>query len=341
MTQFHNRFTAMTAMAASLALATPASAQDVAPAPLGTVPDPLAATPPSAEPVPSTEPAPSTTTPIDPLGATPVEAAPAPAPTTATRTTVIPETTGSSAPVRGATRGRSISRTTAAARPAPPSLDPVDTNTPLTVPVAAAPSAAALSAPAQRPQAPPAELANDDVLPIAVAGGLGLLALLGAGVALRRRKRRAEDAEFAAFDEPTFEAPRVPNAFAEPMREPALTRAPLAASVAATPDAPAASLPDGFDLSRFGPHVQAAYRGPSADNPSLSLKNRLRRAGAMDQMARTDGDPEQPVAAQPLTAPSPQRDIGAVVSKIRPAPSSGAFILGGGASRPLRPVNQH
>jgi len=49
------------------------------------------------------------------------------------------------------------------------------------------------------------------------------------------------------------------------------------------------SLPSGFDLSRFGPHVQAAYRGPTADNPSLSLRNRLRRAAAMDQKERAMG----------------------------------------------------
>jgi len=49
------------------------------------------------------------------------------------------------------------------------------------------------------------------------------------------------------------------------------------------------TLPSGFDLSRFGPHVQAAYRGPTEDNPSLSLRHRLRRAAAMDQKERAMG----------------------------------------------------
>lgn len=51
-------------------------------------------------------------------------------------------------------------------------------------------------------------------------------------------------------------------------------------------DAPSTDLPPGFDLSRFGRHVQAAYRGPTEDNPSLSLRHRLRRAAAMDQLER-------------------------------------------------------
>jgi hypothetical protein len=49
------------------------------------------------------------------------------------------------------------------------------------------------------------------------------------------------------------------------------------------------TLPNGFDLSRFGRHVQAAYRGPTPDNPSLSLRHRLRRAAAMDQKERAMG----------------------------------------------------
>ena len=212
----------------------------------------------------------------------------------------------------------------------------------------AATPVAALPAAVETPPAPPVESANNDVLPIA-AGGLGLLALLGAGVALRRRKRRDEEVEYEAFDEPTFEEQRAPVAFAEPMREPSMTHAPVmaapvAAAAASQPlDAPATSVPEGFDLSRFGAHVQAAYRGPTEDNPSLSLKNRLRRASAMDQMARNNDEPAQPAAPQPLAAATSTRDTGAVVSKMRPAPTtSSSFILGGDTKRPaLRPVTQH
>ena len=51
-------------------------------------------------------------------------------------------------------------------------------------------------------------------------------------------------------------------------------------------DGPVTELPEGFDLSKFGHHVQQAYKGPTEDNPSLSLKHRLRKAGGMDQMER-------------------------------------------------------
>lgn len=60
-------------------------------------------------------------------------------------------------------------------------------------------------------------------------------------------------------------------------------------AVAGAEEAQPSTLPNGFDLSRFGPHVQAAYRGPTPDNPSLSLRNRLRRAAAMDQKERATG----------------------------------------------------
>ena len=51
-------------------------------------------------------------------------------------------------------------------------------------------------------------------------------------------------------------------------------------------DGPTTEVPEDFDLSRFGPNVRAAYCGPTVDNPSLSLKHRLRKATAMDQMER-------------------------------------------------------
>jgi hypothetical protein len=61
----------------------------------------------------------------------------------------------------------------------------------------------------------------------------------------------------------------------------------------------------GFDISRFGRHVQAAYRGPTPDNPSLSLKNRLRRASFFDQQERraaSEGKAGAMSSAQPAWA---------------------------------------
>lgn len=55
------------------------------------------------------------------------------------------------------------------------------------------------------------------------------------------------------------------------------------------PSGPETRLPPGFDLTQFGPHVRAAYLGPTPDNPFLSLKNRLKRARFYDQRERQAG----------------------------------------------------
>jgi resuscitation-promoting factor RpfA len=126
----------------------------------------------------------------------------------------------------------------------------------------------------------------DRAMPIAGGAGLGLLLLGGAAAVRRRRRRKQEradyDARWAVIDasaaagqpeaqEPTFAAA------AEPRHDPVPS---------AAPDGNSDALPEGFDLSRFGPHVQAAYRGPTPDNPSLSLRHRLRRASGLDQQER-------------------------------------------------------
>ena len=122
----------------------------------------------------------------------------------------------------------------------------------------------------------------NEALPIAGAAGLGLLALAGAGMAVRRRKRRREEEEFEerqmALTEAEAESALPP--------EPAFVRPATPLHDAVPGKAPVTSLPAGFDISKFGRHVQAAYRGPTADNPSLSLKNRLRRASFFDQQER-------------------------------------------------------
>ena len=342
MTQSKTRLMAMTAIAAVLALSTPAAAQDVQSAPATMAPDPLGATTPAAEPVASTAPTPTPTPSVtpsaDPLSATTAVDALA-VPVAKARTTPRRATTTATAiPVRPATRPRPSARATTPALPTPASPAAVEVPAPLTTPIAAARPAPVEATPV------PVESVSNAALPIA-AGGLGLLALLGGGAVLRRRKRRDEEVEYEAFDEPHFDiapvpAP-VPVAFAEPMREPGIMRAPVMATPLA--DAPAGNVPEGFDLSRFGDHVQAAYRGPTEDNPSLSLKNRLRRASAMDQMARTSDAPAAPAVPLPLAAATAARDTGAVVSKMRPAPQvGGGFILGGESKRPaVRPVTQH
>jgi hypothetical protein len=115
------------------------------------------------------------------------------------------------------------------------------------------------------------------MLPTAGAVGLGLLALIGAGVLLRRRKLR-RDEEFAAADEvePEYDAPaRADPLFAE---QPS---APMAAAPVATVAEPALAGPCADAAP--GSHVEAACEGPTEDNPSLSIKKRIKRAQFFDQ----------------------------------------------------------
>ncbi|HYC95929.1 MAG TPA: LPXTG cell wall anchor domain-containing protein [Sphingomicrobium sp.] len=141
---------------------------------------------------------------------------------------------------------------------------------------------------------------TNETLPIAGAAALGLLALGGAGLVARRRKRRREDEEFEARQQALAMAAAEPEAEAPLELEPAdeVRAGPVFARAAApihdpVPDkkGPATAVPEGFDLSRFGPHVQAAYRGPTADNPSVSLQYRLRQAAALDEQERSPADP--------------------------------------------------
>jgi MYXO-CTERM domain-containing protein len=153
--------------------------------------------------------------------------------------------------------------------------------------------------PADESQSGFAELDPDAALPIAGAGALGLILLGGAAAVRRRKRRKQEQADEAAKwtfiqshaeeDQPQ-QVEKPAFAWAEtPRHDPVPGKTPIAG-------APTTRLPEGFDLSRFGPHVQAAYRGPTTDNPSLSLRHRLRRASFLDQQERraTEMAPAKP-----------------------------------------------
>lgn len=165
------------------------------------------------------------------------------------------------------------------------------------------------AAPAPQPVAPSGQ--GDDILPVAGVAGLGALALIGGALALRRR-RNDED---VIYDEPAFET--------ETMPEP-LVAAPIATAPVYARDlnGPAAAAPDrapAFDTSRFGRHVQAAYRGPTPENPSLSLKKRLKRASFWDQRERMAAMPQ----ATPLESPAivTTMDRAPVAAPRRPEPA--------------------
>ena len=141
---------------------------------------------------------------------------------------------------------------------------------------------------------PAAPARNNTTLLIAGGAALGLL-LLGGVAAMRRRRRRKQDEADEATKMAFIEAAEQEHDEHPAAAEPAFVRAaprhdpvPVSSISDKTPiaDAPNTELPEDFDLSRFGPHVQAAYRGPTEDNPSLSLKHRLRRANFLDQQEK-------------------------------------------------------
>jgi resuscitation-promoting factor RpfA len=317
----------MTAIAAAIAFtSTPLLAQSTEPE--TTTPAP--ATEPAPAPAPTADPlapAPTAETPTVTEPAAPVSTSTKRARTTATKATTSKTATARTTRVQPAparTASTAAAPAVASTAPAAPPIEAQPAPTEPIVPVAAAVAANEPPAPVEQPSAIDNFLANDEALPIAGgAAGLGIITLAGLGLVSRRRRRRreAEEAEWQEYVENTPAAlgedmaPELAMA-AEPQpgfmpeqTEPAFVKAfaPAATVAAASEpvaeiDGPVTTLPEDFDLSRFGPHVQAAYKGPTPDNPSLSLKYRLRRATALDQMARKRGT--APVAPRPAAAPA-------------------------------------
>lgn len=118
---------------------------------------------------------------------------------------------------------------------------------------------------------------DDDLLPIAAGAGAGLLALLGFGMALRRQRGRESGASLtpAAITRPASDAPvAIPTA---PAREPR----PVFAFDRQVPASVAAPM-----AATSGNRIEQALKGPTPDNPFLSLKKRLKRAAFFEQRER-------------------------------------------------------
>ena len=272
----------LTAIAAVLALSsTPILAQETS-----TPPDPVADTLASESPPEATSPEPESSE-------TTAKAAPAEVAPTPTVSRRAPPRERATSPT--ADRASTERAPAAASAVATPTMEraqptPASTATPTGEMVEPGPMPVGDTA-METTAAPP-----DDALPIAGAAGLALLALGGIGMAVgRRRQRRQELAHQQANREylashPDTPAP-APAAFVG-ANNPAFATPALAGSGVGQPlkGAPRTKLPPNFDLSRFGPHTRAAYLGPTEDNPSLSLKHRLRRAAALDQQARQHGE---------------------------------------------------
>lgn len=255
----HTRWTSLAAIAAATVLSPgTAFAQDA---------DPLAVTAApveTAEPVTTAEPVAVTPEPVESDPLTPaVEETPVAAPTTAPRSAT---RAASPAPARSApASSTSVAAETPAPAPADAALPPVATTEALP------PLAIEEPAPIAR-----ADTSNDDLLPIAAGAGVGLLALLGLGMAARRRKPRIER-DVVAHE------PRIARTVVD---EPApVTTTPSANPRPAfawgnTPAAAATTAP------MTGNRMERALQGPTPDNPFLSLKKRLKRAAFFDQRDR-------------------------------------------------------
>ena len=275
MSMINNARPAMTAIAVVIALtATPALAQ----------------TAPAATEVPTpTTIAPATVAPAAPAVEAPASVTTETAAPSTTETVSDTATAAEAVPVAKAKTRQAMTKTavtkTAKVSTAPVKDAPTPVQQAVPAPGAVTPVAPIVaSTPEAAPAAPVAQSTTttkrDDTLPIAAGAGLGILALVGGAFALRRRRE----------DDPQLVEEVI---VADPvMAEPAPTPMPMPKPMVA-----AAPLP--FDATGHSARVQAAYAGPSDDNPSLSLKKRVKRASALDQMERNG----HAVPAAPAAAP--------------------------------------
>lgn len=182
------------------------------------------------------------------------------------------------------------SRSASAAKSSEPSVS--------NAPAAAPPAVQTTAKPAAKSQMPvkASNGPNDTALEIG-GGALAILALGGAAFAIARRRRSKDEDEW--HEEQTYEEPHAePVAVAaEPIEAAAMPRHdPVAEdqSAIAAPSAfswgdskrAASASDDGSDRRPGETWVERAYRGPSPANPSVSLRNRLRRAAFFDKRER-------------------------------------------------------
>jgi hypothetical protein len=139
----------------------------------------------------------------------------------------------------------------------------------------------------------PSKSIDNDTMEIAGGGALALLALGGTAAMLMGRRRRRKEQDWA--DEQTMAYAPTETA-AAPEHEPVVHQEASAAAASAfawgdqaQADAPARSsdlTADEDDRQPGESWVDRAYRGPSANNPSVSLRTRLKRAAFFDKRER-------------------------------------------------------
>ena len=260
--------------AATAFIATPALAQDAAPA--------------TSDPAPIVADEPLTVVPLPTLS-TPAATSDPLAP--AATTTATSRSTRTTRPTRATTAPAARVASPAPRNAAPAAVAPAVATPTAPTGEALAPADPAMVAPLPEPVAAvPAQPASnnvidDDLLPIAGAAGLGILALAGAGFAMRRRRRDDEEGLVEEnWHEPAMSRPApVPAARSVSTPAPTTATAPVAASAFGWNNAPREPAPA---ASSSVNRIEAAKRGPTPDNPSLSLKKRLKRAAFFDQRDR-------------------------------------------------------
>lgn len=312
---------AIAALTAALAAsATPALAQDA-----GVVPPPVTTTAPPASsttiaPPPIVHTVPVTTTdansaasvPVDPAAAAQAQAEDA-ARAKAAKPAPKPAAPVERAPIKADAKPVATKQVSAAPAPAPvaDSAAPAPMTAdapPLVAPQVQAPPPVEQAAPVAGPAA-----AGSNI-PVGwwIAGGLAAAAIAFALIAfMANRRRRVSDGR-VAMDAEHHVTPPLPRASFEPVavapaekvepegvpiaaREPLVERSPVMApaTVEAEPvyARQAAQVPVG---SAMGRHEAAAMRGPSADNPFLTRRARVRRARFYDRRERLAAEAGRP-----------------------------------------------
>jgi hypothetical protein len=186
----------------------------------------------------------------------------------------------------------------------------------MAVPAAAPPAVEARPLETARPRPEPQEetsaLEVDETTIMLGGGALALLALGGAGVALARRRRdEGEDVmEESIVDEPmTVEPEPLPRHDIVHEEQPAI----IAPSAFAWGREQLAEPSLEADRRPGETWVDRAYRGPTPDNPSLSLRKRLKRANFFDARERRvavgKAEPVDADAGLPESAPHRELEL--------------------------------
>lgn len=314
---------ALPAIAAALALlSTPALAQQAQP-----VPD-ISAAPPVAL---DTSPAPtnsdsgvatSTDSSTSAVTAKPRTARAAPKRAVAAAKAAPKKVTASKVTVSSATRSAHVSATKVAA---PPKAAPPAAPAPAAAPAVSRRPApivdmtAKPSTPAPAPAA--ARSSNPDERTLELGGGaLALLALGGAAFAVSRRRRRMNEEEWygdeaaaGQYVEPTVQQ-RDPVVARPAAAEPRILAPAVSAFAWGSGEKRETTAgAQGNDRRPGETWAERAYRGPTPDNPSLSLKKRLKRAAFFDKRERDAAEgrvaPVDPSAGLPESSAATQKEL--------------------------------